>query len=125
MSIPGPLARRLLTTIVAGGVAIGACVAALLPGTAVFARSVSYQSRSIGQLRALAQRSTIYDANLNQIGQLGIQNRVDVKLSEVPKVIQNAVIAVEDKTFWSNDGIDLNGVFRAAVRNRATEGSFR
>jgi penicillin-binding protein 1A len=112
-----PAARRLVTTIVIGGFAVGACLAALLPGTAVFAKSYQYQSNTIGQLRALAQRSTVYDATGAQIGQLGTQNREDVSLDEVPKILQNAVIAVEDKTFWSNDGIDLNGVFRAAVRN--------
>jgi len=114
---PGPAATRLVTTIVIGGIAIGACLAALLPGTAVFAKSYAYQSNGVGQLRALAQRSTVYDASGNQIGQLGTQNREDVHLAEVPVQLQNAVIAVEDKTFWTNDGIDLNGVFRAAVRN--------
>lgn len=117
MRRPGPLLSQFLTTIVIGGVAIGACLAALLPGTAVFANSVKFQSDSIGKLRSLAQRSTVYDANLNQIGVLGTQNRQDVKLTEVPKIVQDAVISVEDKTFWTNDGIDINGVFRAAVRN--------
>jgi penicillin-binding protein 1A len=117
MRRPGPLLSQFLTTIVIGGVAIGACLAALLPGTAVFATSIKYQSNAIAKLRNLAQRSTIYDANLQQIGVLGTQNREDVKLDAVPKILQNAIISVEDKTFWTNDGIDLNGVFRAAVRN--------
>ena len=117
MRRPGPLLSQFLTTIVIGGVAIGACLAALLPGSAVFANSIKYQSDAVGKLRSLAQRSTIYDASLNQIGVLGTQNREDVKLAAVPKVLQDAVISVEDKTFWTNDGIDLNGVFRAAVRN--------
>jgi len=117
MRRPGPLLSQFLTTIVIGGIAIGACLAALLPGTAVFATSIKYQSDAIAKLRNLAQRSTIYDASLNQIGVLGTQNRQDVKLDAVPKLLQNAIISVEDKTFWTNDGIDLNGVFRAAVRN--------
>jgi membrane peptidoglycan carboxypeptidase len=117
MRRPGPLLSQFLTTIVIGGIAIGACLAALLPGTAVFATSIKYQSNAIAKLRNLSQRSTIYDASLNQIGVLGTQNRQDVKLDAVPKILQNAIISVEDKTFWTNDGIDLNGVFRAAVRN--------
>jgi membrane peptidoglycan carboxypeptidase len=112
----GPAASRLITTILIGGVAVGACLAALVPGTAVFAKSVTYKADTVGQLRALSQRSTIY-AGLLPIGQLGVQNREDISLDQVPKIIQNAVIAVEDKTFWTNDGIDLNGVFRAAIRN--------
>jgi membrane peptidoglycan carboxypeptidase len=116
MRLAAPV-RQLLITIVAGGIALGACLAALLPGTAVFAKSVSYQSNTVGQLKALAQRSTVYDSGGNQIGQLGTINREDVTLAQVPKILQDAVISVEDKTFWTNDGIDLNGVFRAAVTN--------
>jgi membrane peptidoglycan carboxypeptidase len=99
MRRPGPLLTQFLTTIIIGGVAIGACVAALLPGTAVFANSIKYQSDAVGKLRNLDQRSTIYDASLNQIGVLGTQNRQYVKLSAVPKILQDAVISVEDKTF--------------------------
>jgi len=109
--------KRLAITILIGGIAVGACVAALLPATAVFAKSFSYQSNAVNQLRALAQRSTVYDSNLEAIGQLGTQNRQDVALSQVPKIMQDAVIAVEDRTFWTNDGIDLHSVLRAAVAN--------
>jgi membrane peptidoglycan carboxypeptidase len=120
MSRLGPVASRLLTTILVGGVAIGACLAALLPGTAVFAKAYSYQSNAIGKLRQLDQRSTVYDADGNVIGVLGTENRQDVPLAQVPKILQDAVIAVEDHTFWTNDGIDLNGVFRAAVTNASS-----
>jgi membrane peptidoglycan carboxypeptidase len=117
MSRVNRLAVRLLSTILIGGVAIGFCLVALAPGAVTFAKSVSYKSNAIAKLRNLAQRSTIYDASLQPIGVLGTQNREDVKLAAVPKILQNAVISVEDKTFWTNDGIDLSGVFRAAVRN--------
>ena len=116
----GPVASRLLTTILVGGVAIGACLAALLPGTAVFAKAYSYQSNAVGKLRQLDQRSTVYDATGNVIGVLGTQNRQDVTLDQVPKILQDAIIAVEDHTFWTNDGIDLNGVFRAAITNASS-----
>jgi penicillin-binding protein 1A len=112
-----PAAKRLLITILVGGVAVGACVAALLPATAVFAKSFSYQSNAVAQLKALDQRSTVYDASLDPIGQLGVQNRQVVPLSQVPKIMQEAVISVEDRTFWTNDGIDIHSVFRAAVAN--------
>ena len=109
--------RNFLLTIVIGGVAVGACLAALIPGAATIATAHHYTSDKIQELRGLNQRSTIYDSANNVVGVLGIQNRQDVKLDEVPKVIQDAVIAVEDKPFWTNDGIDINGVFRAFVKN--------
>jgi penicillin-binding protein 1A len=114
--IPGAL-RNFLLTIVIGGIAVGACLAALIPGATTIAAANHYTSDKIKELRGLNQRSTIYDSANNVIGVLGIQNREDVKLDDVPLLIQNAVIAVEDQTFWTNDGIDINGVLRAAVKN--------
>jgi penicillin-binding protein 1B len=38
-------------------------------------------------------------------------------LAELPKVIQNAVIATEDERFFSHAGIDLLGIVRALFRN--------
>ena len=35
----------------------------------------------------------------------------------MPKILQDAVIATEDRTFWTNDGIDIHSVFRAAIAN--------
>jgi penicillin-binding protein 1A len=114
--VPGAL-RNFLLTIVIGGVAVGACFAALIPGATTIATAHHYTSDKIKELRGLNQRSTILDSSNNVIGVLGIQNREDAKLDEVPPLIQNAVIAVEDKSFWTNDGIDINGVFRAFVKN--------
>jgi penicillin-binding protein 1A len=109
--------RALLLTVVIGGVALGACLAALIPGTATLVASHHYTSDKLGNLKTLAQRSTIYDSQLNVVAQLGLENREDVQLKDVPKIIQDAVISVEDKTFWTNDGVDVNGVLRAALKN--------
>lgn len=51
--------------------------------------------------------------------------REPVSLSQVPKHVQDAVIAAEDKTFWENDGFDPVGIARAgfnAVRNQEVSG---
>ncbi len=49
---------------------------------------------------------------------IGIQNRQNISsIDEVPKMVQDAVIATEDRSFWTNDGIDLGGVFRAFLTN--------
>ena len=109
--------RGLIVTVAVGGVAVGVCLAALIPGAEIIAVSHHYTSDKIGSLRDLAQRSTVYDSAGNVIAQLGIINREDVSLDQVPEILQNAVIAVEDKTFWDNDGVDLNSVARAALKN--------
>ncbi len=114
--LPGAL-RNFLLTVVVGGIAVGACLAALIPGATAISAAHHYSSDKVADLKGLAQRSTIYDAGNNVIGVLGIENREDASLDEVPPLILNAVIAAEDKTYWTNDGIDINGVFRAFVKN--------
>ncbi len=109
--------RGFIITVVLGGIAVGACLAALIPGATTLWNSPTYTTPAVGNLRKLDQRSTVYDAANNQIGQLGIQNREAVPLADVPKVMVDAVVATEDKTFWKNDGIDIASVFRAALKN--------
>ncbi len=43
------------------------------------------------------------------------EDRVLVKLDEVPEQVVNALIAVEDHRFYSHPGIDLRGITRAIV----------
>src|SRR5437868_13300905 len=50
------------------------------------------------------------------------QRRDLVKLGEVPEIMQDATIAIEDHTFWSNPGIDVGGIVRALQVNMARGG---
>ena len=109
--------RALIVTIVVGGVAVGACVAALIPGAATLVSSNQFTSNAVKDLRSLDQRSTVYDSAGGVVAVLGTQNREEVNLDAVPKIVQDAVISVEDQTFWENDGIDPNALFRAAIKN--------
>src|SRR4051794_24430213 len=108
-----------LVAIVVGGIAVGACLAALIPGTVQGATAHHYTTAEVPNLKALAQPSTIYWADGSQMGDsIGKEARDPIHaLNEVPKMVQNAVIATEDRTFWSNDGIDLGAVFRAFLTN--------
>ena len=111
---------RFAAIVVVSGLALGVCLAALVPGARQIALAHHYTStvRSLGEL---SQPTLVYDANGTQIGKLGVQDREPVELAEVPQILINAVIATEDKTFWKNPGIDVSGVSRAFVEN-LTEG---
>ena len=50
------------------------------------------------------------------------ERRELVTLPEVPKQMQDATIAIEDHTFWSNPGIDVGGIIRAFQTNLARGG---
>ncbi len=43
--------------------------------------------------------------------------RSPVSWSEIPTDLKNATVAIEDQRFYKNDGVDLTGIFRAAVKD--------
>ncbi len=62
--------------------------------------------------------STIYDINGNEIANVhAAENRMPVKISQVPKDLQNAFVAVEDNRFYDHIGIDPKGLLRAVWAN--------
>lgn len=62
--------------------------------------------------------SQIYDINGNEIANIhATENRMPVKISQIPKDLQNAFIAVEDARFYEHSGIDPRGIMRAAWAN--------
>ena len=66
-----------------------------------------------------AQTSFVYYADgKHEIGRFANQNRTSIPLSEVPQHVQDAVIAAEDRSFETNQGIDPKGILRAASATR-------
>lgn len=51
-------------------------------------------------------------------------NREYVTLEQIPIHLQNAFVAIEDERFWSHDGIDLQGIFRATYSGLSNGGNF-
>src|SRR5688572_7182342 len=45
------------------------------------------------------------------------QNREAVTFDTLPEVIWQATVASEDRTFWENNGVDFQGIVRAALVN--------
>src|SRR3984893_3752154 len=114
---------RLAAIVLVGGLTLGVCFAALIPGARQIATAQHYTG-TVKSLGDLSSPTTVYDANGGQIGKLGSQDRDPAELAEVPQVLINAVIDTEDKTFWKNPGIDVAGVSRAFIDN-LTKGRIR
>ncbi|HEY3036981.1 MAG TPA: biosynthetic peptidoglycan transglycosylase, partial [Streptosporangiaceae bacterium] len=55
--------------------------------------------------------------NLSQLATLFTYDRELVKLSQVPKYLQQALIATEDRRFYSHKGVDMRGLIRSAVNS--------
>ena len=51
---------------------------------------------------------------------LADERRDLIAIDAVPKRMQDATISIEDKTFWSNPGVDVGGIVRAFQANSAS-----
>ena len=106
-------ALRLGTAILAVAVVAGAC---------------TYQTRDLQvSLPATAQSSFIYDAAGRLITTFrGEQHRRNLEsLDEVPRILQDAVVAIEDERFWQHQGVDVRALLRAARSNISVDGVFQ
>lgn len=67
---------------------------------------------------ALAQKTTVYYADgTTEMGTLGEINRQIIDTTKLPDYVPKTIIASEDRTFYTNSGVDLKGIFRALVNN--------
>jgi membrane peptidoglycan carboxypeptidase len=81
---------------------------------------IAYRATDIPDENAAFQAQTTnvyYAGGKAKIGRFATQNRESIPLADVPKVMQDAVVAAEDRTFWTNKGIDPKGIIRAAFSN--------
>lgn len=68
--------------------------------------------------RLTVATSKVYDAKGNVIADLhGEINRDIATLSQIPRHVQDAVVAIEDVRFWHHQGIDVRSISRAALSN--------
>ena len=90
----------------------------------VFATSCSYETQDlVPPVPQIAQTSAI----LARDGRLIVEppsdeNRTIVSIDEIPDVMRNAVVAIEDERFYLHDGVDLKSLFRSASRGVTSGG---
>lgn len=83
-----------------------------------------YETRDFNlEIPQSALSSFIFDGAGNQLALLRTpENRVYKRLDEIPKTLQNAVVAIEDERFWLHKGYDLKGLIRSARSNVSAGG---
>lgn len=64
-----------------------------------------------------SQATIIQYADGSEIGRIGAQNRTIVPLANIPIQLRHAVLAAEDKNFYSNRAFSITGIVRAAINN--------
>ena len=55
-----------------------------------------------------------YNNGKSQLGSFAIQNRQPLTFEEIPDNVKQAVVAAENRDFWTDRGISIRGLFRAA-----------
>ncbi|TDO54813.1 membrane peptidoglycan carboxypeptidase [Kribbella sp. VKM Ac-2527] len=78
---------------------------------------IGYQTTDIPDPNKAFQTNTTtvyYADGKTELGTFFEQNRRTVPLAKIPKTVQDAVVAAEDRTFWTNPGISPSGMARAA-----------
>ena len=64
------------------------------------------------------QSTYVYDRTGEQLlARFECQNREAVSFDTVPDMIWQSTVASEDRTFWENNGVDFQGIVRAALAN--------
>ncbi|MGB2833406.1 MAG: PBP1A family penicillin-binding protein [Methylotenera sp.] len=61
----------------------------------------------------------VYSEDGYLLGEFGEERRAYIKIENVPQVMKDAVLAIEDRRFYQHGGIDTTGVIRA-IRNNLT-----
>ncbi len=103
-------------------------LAALLAGLALFdvwlgtCGFAGCPSRAEVQAYRPDEGGRVLDRSGRVIGHLAFVRRIDVPLDRVPKYVQQAFVATEDRRFYQHHGLDWRGVARAAARNLAALG---
>lgn len=74
------------------------------------------------------QNSVIFAGDGSKLGLIDSDEvRTPIPLSRIPRNVQDATIAIEDERFYQHNGIDIQGGFRALIKNlesgKITEGA--
>ena len=100
------------------GLALAGALSALL--LVLFALAVAYPNLpEIGGLGDYRPKlpMRVFSADGVLLGEYGEERRSFLPITETPKVMQNAVLAIEDARFYEHGGIDYIGVLRAGLAN--------
>ncbi len=74
---------------------------------------------------AVAQATIFeYADGKTQIGHVGV-NRVSVRLSQIPPDMQHALLAAEDRSFYTEAPVSLSGILRAAKNDLTSSGNLQ
>jgi penicillin-binding protein 1A len=100
--------------LLAGGLVIGAIAAV------GYVLDVARSAPALAKLHPILSggSSQVFAADGTRLGFIQSDElRTPVGWSEIPANLKNATVAIEDQRFYKHDGVDLTGIFRAAIKD--------
>jgi membrane peptidoglycan carboxypeptidase len=73
--------------------------------------------REPNQLNFPSTTTVYYSDGVTEMARLGEFTRYELQFAELNDAVKDAIVASEDTTFWTNEGVDFKGVMRAAWNN--------
>ncbi|NKB40758.1 MAG: hypothetical protein GKR86_06855, partial [Ilumatobacter sp.] len=112
---------RMLLVIAAGALLIVAIVVAVAPRLWNIANAHSQVPVTLPAFEALAQRTYVYDADGNEIAVYELENSQPINYEDIPDEVIQAFLLIEDKEFFTHDGVNVRSLFRATLSNFASD----
>ncbi len=72
-----------------------------------------------------ATTGVYYNDGTTRLGSFAVQNRQPLTFDQMPETMKQAIVAAENRTFWTDKGISIRGMIRAAwaiVRGKDLQG---
>jgi penicillin-binding protein 1A len=105
--------------LIGGGVVVVALVVGAIAAVG-YVLNVEQSAPAIRSLRPIlgGGSSQVFASDGTRLGFIqSDQLRTPVSWSQVPTNLKNATVAIEDQRFYKNNGVDLTGIFRSAVKD--------
>jgi len=102
-----------------GGIFAGAMIIGVIAAVG-YVLNVARSAPAIQTLHPILTggSSQVFAADGTRLGYIqSDQLRSPVSAGEMPADLRNATVAIEDQRFYKNNGIDLTGIFRAAIKD--------
>lgn len=112
---------------------VAAVLGVVVSGLAIpFAGVLGFAARNVSEsiddlpqeleTEQLPQRTTILDKAGNTIATVYDQNRINVDLVNISRIMTKAIVSIEDYRFYEHGALDIKGTLRALFTNQAANG---
>ena len=89
----------------------------MLAGAGVLGGTYFLDSVKLTSDLAIPATTTVLYSDGSVLAKLGEVTRYELPYDEIQEPVQQSIVASEDQTFWTNEGVDLGSVVRAAWNN--------